>query len=166
MKNLFKYISLKDLQREDSPIVHFITEEMVQEFSEDNYGKRLNEEEVANLLAGFHEDGQSYIYYLMDSAVRSVLGEEQTSELWMKCHKPEKSDDTMKRVPDDCPSDFPLLYVIRDVVQTYAMVAFGRRLTREEMEGVETNIALEASQKLHEHIERQVRVTDLEAAKK
>lgn len=166
MKNLFKYISLKDLQNGDSPLVYFITEEMVQHFSESNYGRRLTEEEVANLSLGFLGDAHDCLYDFMDAAVEFALGEDQAHELWKKSHKPEEPRTEETRVPANSPSEFPLLCVIRDVVQTYAMVAFGRRLTREEIEGVEINIALEASQKLHEHIERQIRITDLEAAKK
>lgn len=165
MNNLFKYISLKDLQNGDSPIVYFITEEMVQDFAEANYDRRLTEKEVAELFYGFCENDQN-LYSLMDAAVEFALGEDQAHELWGKSHKTEEPRTEETRVPANCPSEFPLLYVIRDVVQTYAMVAFGRRLTREEMEGVETNIALEASQKLHQQIERQVRITDLEATKK
>jgi hypothetical protein len=165
MNNLFKYISLEDLQNGDSPLVYFITEEMVQDFAEANYDRRLTEKEVAELFYGFCEDDQNLCSF-MDGAVEFAIGEDQVHELRKKSHKPEEPRTEETRVPANCPSEFPLLYVIQDVVQTYAMVAFGRQLTREEMEAVATNIALEASQKLHEQIERQVRITDLEAAKK
>ncbi len=166
MNNLFKYISLKDLQNGDSPLVYFITEEMVQHFSESNYGKRLTEKEVASLFLGFLGDEYDCLYDFMDSAVEFALGEDQVHELRKKSHKAEEPRTEETRVPANSPSEFPLLCVMRDVVQTYAMVAFGRQLTREEIGAVETNIALEASQKLHEHIERQIRITDVEAAKK
>ncbi|MCE9643079.1 MAG: hypothetical protein K8Q97_01995 [Candidatus Andersenbacteria bacterium] len=72
MNNPFKYINQKGIESYRSPIVYFITEEMVQDFAEANYDRRLTEEEVAELFYGFCENDQK-LYSFMDAAVEYAI---------------------------------------------------------------------------------------------
>lgn len=70
--NPFKYHSLESLKRETSPIIYVITEEMVQDLAEENYGGRLTEMEVNQLLDGFRENDQ-LMYLFMAAAIEYAI---------------------------------------------------------------------------------------------
>ena len=57
MTNPFEFFKLTDLQAIDSPIVHVITAEEVQEFCELNCGGQLSDEELSALVYAFAEAG-------------------------------------------------------------------------------------------------------------
>lgn len=69
----FKYLTIEDIRSFNSPIVFVISAEMVQEFCEANYDRRLTEKEVAQLWYGFCEDEGGYRNYLMDKAAEYAI---------------------------------------------------------------------------------------------
>lgn len=145
----FKYHSLESIKREESPIVYIITEEMVQDFAEANYGRLLTEEEASSLFEGFCEDEHDHLYNFMDSAVEYVLGEEQARQLWSKSHNNEAYRSAMKAAFGPRTSDLPLVVTNWDVIQTYAIATFGRSLTDEELQRVVKSLKEAASLSLH-----------------
>lgn len=71
--NPFKYLTLKDIKSYESPLVYVISAEMVQEFAEANYDRRLTEKEVAQLFYGFCEDDSDNLNRFMDAAVEYAI---------------------------------------------------------------------------------------------
>lgn len=68
MPDPFKFISLDELRTLDSPIVHVITEEQIQQFAEDNCGGRLNDAELRAFA--FVPETCSFLRYL-DEAIEA-----------------------------------------------------------------------------------------------
>lgn len=147
--NPFKYHSLESLKQEPSPIVYIITEEMVQDFAEANYGRRLTEVEASNLWEGFCEDDHDYLYSFMDSAVEYVLGEEQARKLWAAAHDNTTYRSAMRSITGSGTTDLPLIGVSWDVIQTYAIATFGRIPTDEEVRKIIKSLKDAASLSLH-----------------
>lgn len=72
MNNPFKYISLSEIQDYESTLIYVITEDMIQQFAEDNLGRHLTKEEVANLQDGFEKNDYQLCRF-MDTAIEHAI---------------------------------------------------------------------------------------------